>query len=135
MCSSDLTGLFCLGCFWAGPLFVTLFAKRGPPACHFHAIPPLRCQRKRPRTIPSPLLQFLPRHLSLEQNRRRAQQPPSPGEPPPLRGPYSCIRRRCPLREPLPLRSRSPFPSPPPLPPSRRRRRTLFFGTFRLARC
>ena len=27
------------------------------------------------------------------------------------------------------------FPSPPPLPPYRRRRRTLFFGTFRLARC
>ena len=65
----------------------------------------------------------------------RAQQPPSPGEPPPSRGPYSCIPRRCPLREPLPPRSRSPIPSPPRLPPSRRRCRTLFFGTFRLARC
>ena len=81
-------------------------------------------------------MQFLPRHLSLEQNRRRPQQPPSPEEPPPSRGPYSCIPRRCPLREPLPLRSRSPFLSVPvaaPLAPSRRRRRTLFCGTFRLA--
>ena len=49
--------------------------------------------------------------------------PPSPEEPPPSRGPYSCIPRRCPLREPLPLRSRSPFLSvpvaapPSPFPP------------------
>ena len=102
---------------------MTLFATRGPPTYCFQAIPPLRCQRKRPRTIPSPLLQFLPRHLSLRQNRRRAQQPPSPGEPPPSRGPYSCIQRPCPLREPLPLCSRSPFLSvpvaapPSPFPP------------------
>ena len=78
---------------------------RGPPTCPSQAIPQVRCQGERPRRIPSP--------LSLEQNRRRLQQPPSPAEPPPSRGPYSCIPRRRPLRQPFPLRSCSPFPSVP----------------------